>query len=305
MHNAERTIVGPVYDAIHAALRSKPEYQQFRHGQLSPQAFQTLVELSGGELMANGVLVGDLPFVKRLPSQHARIVSEILDDLFARGILPAHALNPYALTRASELAMAYHHGRYKTYIYPEEGLLLAALATICEPRNVIFLGSYYGYWAQWLIPTVAEIGGRITLVDPDEQCCAVANKNVEHSRHADAVRIVISLGEEYLAGSDEYYDFVVLDAEAPRDHVDPQLRGKGVYASLLKACLPRMTEDAVLVCHNILLADTTRDLAFDEIIDRNLEELGTFIGLARESFSFFEYATTEGVGVGRRVSVIQ
>jgi predicted O-methyltransferase YrrM len=300
MQSTPDAITGPVYDTIHQTLRDKPEYQQFRHGLLSPQAFHALVDGSAAELVAKGALVGDLPFVKRLPSQQARIVAEILDDLFARGMLPTHTLDPHQLVRASELAMTYHHGPFKTYIYPEEGLLLAALAAICRPTNVIFLGAYYGYWAQWLIPTVAENGGRITLVDPDERSCAVATRNILSSSHADAVQVVIAPGEDHLAGSGEFYDFVVLDAENPRDHLDPQLRGKGVYASLLRACLPRMTEDAVLVCHNILFADSTRDPAFDGIIERNHQELGPFMQLTHEAFSFFEYATTEGVGVGRR-----
>jgi GNAT superfamily N-acetyltransferase len=93
----------------------------------------------------------------------------------------------------------------------------------------------------------------------------------------------------------------VIDAELPRTHPDPELRGKGLYRALLDAALPRFAPTAHVVAHNILLADATGDAVLAEAAARNAGELGPFRALAaRELDGFAELASTEGVGVGVR-----
>jgi predicted O-methyltransferase YrrM len=295
------SLTGTVFAAAEAALSGLPHYDLFRAGTVSRADYHRLIETRASDLTAAGVPASDLPFLKRFPRQPWACAGRILADLHTRGLLKSATYDVDALERTARSMAAFTHGPFKTFIYPEEGILLGALARICAPRHALFLGSYYGYWAHWAIPGILAGGGRATLIDPDERCCEIARLNLRANGHADAVDVVAATGEHFLATSPrQAFDFVVLDAETPRDHPDPEQRGKRVYHSLMRACLPRLADEALLVCHNILFADDTGDPAFPGIIQRNRAELGAFAALANRSFGpFVEYRTTEGIGIGR------
>lgn len=204
---------------------------------------------------------------------------------------------------AARIGRGFDHQGLGTYIYPEEGRLLLAIALAFRPRNAVFLGSYYGYWAAWALPAIVACGARAVLVDPDPRVAEVARRSLARLYPGARVEIVCDTGEHYLAGGGGPFDLVVLDAELPRDHVDPTRRGKGVYAHLLRAALPRLAERSLLVCHNILFRDHSGCAFFDDVIARNREELAPFLALvAREYDCFVECPTTEGVGVGMRTA---
>jgi predicted O-methyltransferase YrrM len=291
---------GTVFAAADATLSGFPHYDLFRTGTASRADYHRLIDTRASDLEAAGVPVSDLPFLKRFPRQPWACAGRILSDLHTRGLLGTAAYDVDALERTAQLMATFVHGPYKTFIYPEEGILLGALAQSCAPRHALFLGSYYGYWAQWAIPGIVAGGGRATLVDPDEQCCEIARLNLRTNGFADAVDVIAVTGEQFLATSRQEFDLVVLDAETPRDHPDPEQRGKRIYHSLVRACLPKLADEALLVCHNILFADDTGDPAFPGIIQRNRAELGAFAALASQWFGpFIEYRTTEGLGIGR------
>ncbi|HZX87460.1 MAG TPA: class I SAM-dependent methyltransferase [Reyranella sp.] len=293
-------LTGTVFAAADATLRNSQHYELFRSGRSARADYHRLIESRATDLRSAGVPASDLPFLKRFPRRPWAGAEAILADLHRRDLLKASAYDVAALQHTAHMMADFVHGPFKTYIYPEEAILLGALAQICSPRRALFLGSYYGYWAHWAIPGIVAGGGRATLVDPDGQCCEIARHNLRNNGFADAVDVVAATGECFLATTDERFDLVVLDAETPRDHPDPELRGKRVYRSLMQACLPRLTQGAMLVCHNILFADDTGDPAFAGIIGRNRDELGAFAALAGRSFyPFVEYRTTEGVGIGR------
>ncbi len=276
-----------------------PEFALYRGGLLAPAAYHAFVERQAGELRAAGVPAGEVHFAKRIPPSPERFVRDALARLVRARILPAAACDEPAAAAAAALAARYDHGGLGTYVYPEEGRLLCALADVVRPRHAVFLGSYYGYWAAWAIPLIAARGGRVTLVDPDPRAAAVARRNA--ARYGDAVRVEVATGAQVLAADIEPIDFVVIDAELPRTHPDPAERGKGVYRSLLAAALPRLAPRAYVVAHNVLLADATGDPLLAEVVARNLSELGPFCALAaRELDGFLELASTEGVGVGVR-----
>jgi predicted O-methyltransferase YrrM len=293
-------LVGTVYAAAHAALDRSPLYQSFRANGMSRSEFHGFVESHAETLQAAGVPKSDVPFMKRFPRNPDACASLIVADLHRRGILPAASSNAMSLRQTARRMADYEHGPFKTFIYPEEGLLLAAIADIASPRHAIFLGSYYGYWAHWAIPAIVRAGGKVTLVDPDEACCEIARRNLRANGFAGEVEVVAAKGEGFLAATTQTYDLVVLDAENPRDDPDPDQRGKRVYHSLMQACLPRLAPAALLVCHNILFTDTSGDPAFADIIARNRGELAPFAELVAGHFApFVEYRTTEGVGIAR------
>lgn len=290
---------GPLFDLVESVLARYPEYALHRAGRLGDEAWYAFVDRAAGELVAAGVPAGEVRFAKRFPAARERFVRAALARLARAGVLRSDACDERAADAAAASAASYDHGGLGTYIYPEEGRLLFALADLTRPAHAAFLGSYYGYWAAWAVPALAARGGRVTLVDPDPHACAVARRNF--ARYGDAVRVVTATGQDALAANAEPLDLVVIDAELPRTHPDPALRGKGVYRALLAAALPHLAPGAHVVAHNVLLADASGDAGLAEVAARNAGELGPFLALAaRELDGFVDLPSTEGVGVGVR-----
>ncbi len=290
---------GPLFDLVASVLARYPEFALRRAGRLADDAWCAFVDRTSAELRAAGVPEGETHFAKRFPGAPERFVRDALARLVRAGVLRSAAYDEAAADAAAAGAARYDHGGLGTYIYPEEGRLLFALADLTRPSHAVFLGSYYGYWAAWAVPAIAARGGRVTLVDPDPTACAVARRNF--APYGDAVRVATATGEDALANGIAPIDLVVIDAELPRTHPDPELRGKGLYRALLGAALPRLAPNAHVVAHNILLADATGDAALAAVAARNAGELGPFLALAaRELDAFAELASTEGVGVGAR-----
>lgn len=298
-----RKPAGPLFDAVHRCLAERDEYRRFRAGELSRHEFARFIDRMTGELIRSGVPAEDAQFAKRYPVSAAAVVDDVLADLSRRRAIPHAELDRAQLLAVAEAVASLDHGGQCTYIYPEEALLLAALAQIATPRRAVFLGSYYGYWARWALPAIVTGGGRAVLVDPDPHVQMIARRHLERAGFGGAVELAITTGEDFLSGTTEAFDLVVLDAEGPRDHADPDQRGKRVYRSLFAHASPRLAPAALLVCHNILLSDHSTAGFFTRTIERNREELGPFLALVEgELDDFVEYPTTEGVGVGWRRS---
>jgi len=291
---------GPIFDRVDAVLSGVPAYAAFRKGRLDAAGFAGLLETHRDALVEGGVPGEDVDYAKRYPADRVGFIDEALRRLRANGVLPDVVWDPGMLAMADDRQARFFHGGRSTYIYPEESGLLAAIAALIRPRRVAVLGSYYGYWAAAVVPFL-EAGGRVTLVDPDPACCALAETNFTAEISAGALEVACRTGQALMDEAYGPFDLLLMDAELPRDHPDPTLRGKGVYAALLQAALPRLTPDAVLVCHNILLEDPIGCSVFGPIIARNQCELAPFKALVQQHFpNWTELASTEGVGVGRR-----
>jgi predicted O-methyltransferase YrrM len=295
---------GPIFDIAYAVLQSRGEYHAFRNGGARDE-FSAFLDAVAPDLIAAGLPAEDVHFAKRYPRSAAVFVRDTLQILMARGILLDSAYDEaWYETLAAEIQASHAHGPFRTYIYPEETRLLFAISDIVRPKSVVFLGSYYGYWAHAALSAITRYGGRAILVDPDPQSQAVARCNLKRAGLLGAVELAVTTGQEYMKGNSTLFDFVVLDAEGPRDHPDPEQRGKAIYAPLLRHALPNMTPGALLVCHNILFEDVAGCAYFDHIIARNLDELGPFLTVVRYEFiEFVECTSTEGVGVAKRSEI--
>ncbi len=290
---------GPLYDLVHGVLARHPEAAAYRDGALSEHAWRSFADRVAGELVAAGVPSDEVHFMKRYPRDPSTFVRDAIVRLAAAGVLPHAAWDDASADEAAAHAAAYHHDGYGTFIYPEEGRLLHALAAVLRPRATIFLGSYYGYWAAWALPALARCGGRVVLVDPDPNACAVARQNL--APYGELVTVATATGAEFLHRTHARFELVVIDAELPRSHPDPDLAGKAVYRSLLQDALARSAPRTHVVCHNILLSDGTGDAYLARAAERNARELGGFRVLAATELDrFAELASTEGVGVGVR-----
>ncbi|AJY40229.1 class I SAM-dependent methyltransferase [Burkholderia humptydooensis] len=300
------TFSGPLFDLVDDVLRDAPEYRGFRAGAQSRAEFAAFLERVRTQLVGRGVPSNDVHFAKRFPASIDAAVEHAFAGLAPTGLAWPAEFPAVCAQVAASIGRGFDHQGLGTYIYPEEGRLLLAVALAFRPRNAVFLGSYYGYWAAWALPAIVACGGGAVLVDPDPRVADVARRSLARLYpDADArVEVVCDTGEHYLARGGGPFDLVVLDAELPRDHRDPTRRGKGIYAHLLRAVLPRLAPRSLLVCHNILFRDHSGCAFFDDVIARNRDELAPFVELvAREYDCFVECPTTEGVGVGMRTSM--
>jgi predicted O-methyltransferase YrrM len=292
---------GPIFDRVEAVIGECSIYRHYCAGELSPQEFAAFLDSTRAELVAGGVPDEDVDYAKRYPADRDKFLRDTLNTLREQGVIAAAEIDPQQLVAARTRLARWDHGDRTTYIYPEEADILAALAILQRPRHVIFLGAYYGYWAGAILPALAESGGRAVLIDPDPDCCMLAINNLTHEIDQGLVEVISTTGEAFVSRPGPDFDMVVIDAEVSRDHPDPGLRGKGVYASLFTAVLPRLNKDALVVCHNILLDDHTGAPALASALERNHRELAAFEALVHANLcGWTRIPSTEGVGVGRR-----
>jgi predicted O-methyltransferase YrrM len=298
---SEQRKPGPVFDIALPVLAPTVGFRAFQAGG-SRADFARFLDSIAPDLIAAGLPVEDVHFAKRYPRSPDAFVDDMLLDLNAQGILPGIEYDKdWYRTLTAGMNDNYRHGSFRTYIYPEEARLLFAAVNILRPKSAVFLGSYYGYWAHTALASIVRHGGRAVLVDPDPAAQAVARGNIERAGLSGRVEVAVTSGQQFADEVENSYDLVVLDAEGPRDHPDPEQRGKCIYAPLLRHILPRIAKNACLACHNILFQDIANCRYFDAVIERNHRELDPFMALASAEFPLFlECTSTEGVGFWRK-----
>lgn len=296
---------GTAYDRIDGALRGLARYDEFRRGQLGRVGYCAWVRAHLDFLADLGLNEDQANLSTRFPRDERGFVAGILAELVEAGVLDAvdYPEEEFAELRRQVVSRWAHDGR-TTYIFPEEARLLFALAHLTRPRHAVFLGSYYGYWAVWALPAVLAAGGRATLVDIDPAVMELAERNLTALGLAGGVdsRVEFRVADatSYPVGQ-HGVDLCVLDAEGPRDAPEEDLRDKAIYFPIAAAATPAMAPDGLLVAHNMLLRNLTRNPYFAGRIARNREQYAKFQRhLDRHYGVRREYPTTEGVGIYRR-----
>lgn len=294
------TKLGPIHEHIHQTLLSYPFYQDFLAGRLDAHQYAEQVLALGSPELPPGVAAGDLPFASRFPADRSRFVQEVLTDLSDRGYLPTSTYDEADYRVYADKTQAlFQHPPQGTYIAAEEAQLLYALTQILQPRNVAFLGSYYGYWAHWSLPSIQAVGGQAQLVDVDAEVLALAQQNIDNFGFSDTVNVVLEDAIAFCQRATTPFDMVVIDAECPRDHPNPDHRGKAIYVPILEAVLPKMAPGSVLIFHNIIFQHFHPCPFFDDVLARNHQEIDSLLPLlAEHTLEFLEYESTEGIGIG-------
>jgi predicted O-methyltransferase YrrM len=290
-----RHVTGTAFDIIDTALRVFPEYRRFRAGELDRVAYSAWVEASGARL---GLDEDKRNLSTRFPLDGRRLVRSAMADLEALGVLSDESTVDFD-EFAADVGQRFDHGGRTTFIFPEEARLLFALAHRLRPRNAVFLGSFYGYWAIWAMPGIIAAGGRATLVDLDPEVLALARRNLDAFGFAadyvcaDAVDNAASLSD---------VDLCVLDAEGPEHGPDPTRAGKAIYHPITEAVTPAMAAGGVLVAHNVLLDNLTDNRYFAGRIARNEAWFGKWLPYLAEHYdAHLTCSTSEGVGIYRRI----
>jgi len=293
---------GTVFSHIDAVLKNHSFYNDFRINAVCSETYASKLLASKQALVDQGVAEADVHFSARFPRNEQAFVAQILSDLKQNNILPNDRYSSEAFAEYEKIIkQQYIHDSYATYIYPEEEQLLYALCAIAKPKRVAFLGAYYGYWAAWALPHIQDNGGSAYLLDVDQDVVDLAARNIRKLGFEGCARAIKQDAIEFMQNTDDQFDMLVIDAECDQSHPDPDFRGKAIYHPLLQAALPKLKQGGLVVCHNILLKNTTNDVYMDGVIQKNMREHRKFVPLVQTSLrKFIEYTSTEGVGIGMK-----
>ena len=289
-----------VYEHADAVLQGRSFYRDYQAGRIDSVEYAREIDASLASLIDAGVAPGDVPFLKRRPPDDRQAVADILSDLHRRGLLGNVGWDEAGFSRHERrMRSEFQHDGRRTYIASEEAMLMYALVDLIRPKRVAFLGSYYGYWAFWALPTLARHGGTAVLIDIDEPVSLLSARNVRQFGYEASAEVVTADGCEWMSREKRQYDMIVLDAECPPTHPDPAVRGKRIYAPLLRAGLAALAPGGWVIGHNILVSHVPADPDLDAIIAKNMEEYRDFFQITGQHLEgFSHYTTTEGIGIG-------
>jgi caffeoyl-CoA O-methyltransferase len=103
-------------------------------------------------------------------------------------------------------------------VSPNQGKLLQVLATLCNARNILELGTLAGYSTIWMARALPPSGQLITL-EADPKHAAVAQQNIERAGLASQVDIRVGKALDILPRLYEEkagpFDMIFIDADKP------------------------------------------------------------------------------------------
>ncbi|HTV25141.1 MAG TPA: O-methyltransferase [Polyangiaceae bacterium] len=133
-----------------------------------------------------------------------------VDRYIGETIVPSDAALDAALD-ASERA-----GLPSIAVAPNQGKLLALLATIQGARRILEIGTLGGYSTIWLARTL-PVGGRLISLEVDAKHAEVARTNIARAGLAERVEVrlgrAIDLLPQLAAAGGEPFDFFFIDAD--------------------------------------------------------------------------------------------
>ncbi len=227
---------GTAYDLINSILGKYDIYQGYRSGNIRPAAYLSwLLENKNSIIMNKGLNEDQLHLSTRIPIDEERFVDEVLSSLVLSGIISDSTYNKTAFEEfRSQVYAEYNHQNNTTYIFPEEERLCYALADIIRPKSAIILGSYYGYWSVWTLPSIKSANGQLYMVDNDKAVCNLAEENILHLGFSDSVKVICQEAASYLEENTQTkYDLILLDAEGPETHPNEDFVKKGTSKNLI------------------------------------------------------------------------
>jgi predicted O-methyltransferase YrrM len=131
-----------------------------------------------------------------------------VDDWIEHRFLPTDA----ALDGASAAAAA--AGLPPIAVSAAQGRMLELLVGISGARSVLEVGTLGGYSTIWLARGLAP-GGRVLTLEIEQRHADVARSNIDAAGLTDVVEVRVGPAAEALAGIDEVFDFVFIDADKP------------------------------------------------------------------------------------------
>jgi caffeoyl-CoA O-methyltransferase len=127
-----------------------------------------------------------------------------------------------------------------------EGQFLAFLVGATGARRVLELGTFTGYSSISMARALPP-GGRIITCDVNEETTAIARRYAEEAGVADLIDYRLGPAIETIAGLDEPFDLVFIDAD------------KDGYIDYYEAALPKLADGGLILADNTLASGSVAE----------------------------------------------
>ncbi|MDO4868945.1 MAG: O-methyltransferase [Bacillota bacterium] len=164
--------------------------------------------------------------------------------------------------------------------------LLAAVMKLKKPANVLEIGTAVGYSACFFADCC---GCRVTTIESDEESYISAVNNIRELGFSDKITVIKGDAAEVLKDLNGSFDMVFIDA------------AKSHYKEFWDLALPMCTDEALIICDNVLMKGMTASDSFD-----TKGRYKTSIRRMREFIAYIkslDYADTVVLPVGDGVSI--
>jgi len=128
------------------------------------------------------------------------------------------ALFPPDDTLAHALATSTAAGLPEIQVAPNQGRLIAMLATLTGTSRILEIGTLGGYSTIWLGRALPD-GGKLVSLELDPKHAEVARGNIAHAGLADRVEVRTGRADAsmdaMIASGEEPFDYIFIDADKP------------------------------------------------------------------------------------------
>ena len=134
---------------------------------------------------------------------------------------------------------------------PIEGQFLKMMVRVTGAKRVVEVGTFTGYASLSMAEGLPD-DGKITTLDLNPICLAVARKYIEKSEHGKKIEIIEGPALDSIAKMDGPIDLVFIDAD------------KTNYLNYYEALLPKMKTGGVILVDNVLWSGKVLDPKSDD-----------------------------------------
>lgn len=134
---------------------------------------------------------------------------------------------------------------------PIEGQFLKMMVRVTGAKRVVEVGTFTGYASLSMAEALPD-DGKVTTLDLNPVCLAVARKYIEKSEHGKKIEIIEGPALDSIAKMDGPIDLVFIDAD------------KTNYLNYYEALLPKMKTGGVILVDNVLWSGKVLDPKSDD-----------------------------------------
>jgi predicted O-methyltransferase YrrM len=144
---------------------------------------------------------------------------------------------------ASVITSLEQAGMPQISISPSQGKFLQVLATLCQAKNILELGTLGGYSTIWLARSVPD-DGKVVTVELETAYAEVARKNFQQAGVSDKIEIRVGPAMDVLtqmiASQEGPFDLIFIDADKPP------------YTEYFQLALHLARPGALIICDNVI-----------------------------------------------------
>lgn len=193
-----------------------------------------------------------------------------------------------------EIAEALDQDQKAIQVAPHEGQILSTLVKMSKPKNLVEIGTLYGYSACWFLKAM-ESESHLFTVEYDEENHKKAKNFLKSHDRSQSVECILSSGLEFLKSwpEEKSIDFLFLDAD------------KGGYLDYLELAKSHMKSGSVVVADNSFLFDHVLSDTPPKDYSKNtwskMRELNKILSGSTGEFFGIMIPTKQGMTVGVKV----